>query len=107
MDRKMPVFRDVSVPEGNPAEDAPAEDAAQGQGRARTAPTGANTVTVIGGGGKDDVLFSTDQAKFVKWNDAEGRTVAMLIRINRDFWGLSLRGDDDWDEMVRLYGLSD
>ena len=65
-----------------------------------------NMVTVMGFD-KSDVLFRSDQVGTVQWCDGEGAVVALLVRIKPDIWGFSRRGDDDWPEVLRIYGNAD
>ena len=65
----------------------------------------ANLMVVTGFGGRDDVLLETRDARCLQWHDENGELMAMLIRVNKKLWGLCLRGDDDWAEMVKLYGV--
>lgn len=93
----MPVLRDTRVKRDDPvAEPSPAP-------QAKPKP---NAVTVFGFD-KNDVLFSTDCAGSVQWCDSDGRIVALLARIKPGIWGFSKRGDDDWEEVLRIYGNPD
>lgn len=67
----------------------------------------ANLMVVTGFGGKDDVLFKSPDARCLQWYDSDGELMAMLIRVNGKLWGLCMRGDDDWAEMVKLYATSE
>ena len=66
-------------------------------------PSVANEVTVTGFDGKD-VLFRSSGVGTVQWRDSKGDMVAMLVRLKPDVWGFSKRGDDDWAEVLKLYG---
>lgn len=66
-------------------------------------PSNANEVTVSGFDSKD-VLFSSSRVGSVQWRDSKGDIVAMLVRLKPDVWGFSKRGDDDWAEVLKLYG---
>jgi hypothetical protein len=63
-------------------------------------------VTVLGFDNKD-VLFRSDEVGAVQWRDSAGRLVAILARLKPDIWGFSMRGDDDWTEVSRIYGNAD
>lgn len=63
-------------------------------------------VTVMGFD-KDDVLFRSDQARTVQWRDAEGKIAALLVKLRPEVWGFSRVGDDDWKEVVEIYGNPD
>ena len=63
-------------------------------------------VTVMGFD-RNDVLFRSDAVGTVQWRDSKGKIVALLIRLKPDIWGFSCCGDDDWDQMLELYGNPD
>lgn len=90
MNKKMPIVRDVVVKSN--AEDKPMTEAEEDNPLS-------NLMTITGFD-KDDVIFRTRSAKVLQWRDADGELMAMLIRINSKLWGLCMRGDDDWDQMV-------
>ena len=69
----------------------------------RSAP---NMVTVTGFD-KSDVLFRSDKVGSVQWRDSEGKIVAILVRIKPDIWGFSKRGDEDWTQVLGIYGSRD
>ena len=64
------------------------------------------TVTVMGFD-RNDVMFRSSDANVVQVRGSNGEISAMLIRIKGDIWGFSRRGDDDWNEMLAIYGSSD
>lgn len=63
-------------------------------------------VTVMGFD-KSDVLFRSSQVGTVQWRDSSGKIVALLVRLKPDIWGFSRAGDDDWDEVLKIYGNPD
>lgn len=63
-------------------------------------------VTVMGFD-KSDVLFRSDKVGTVQWRGSDGRIVALLVRLRPDIWGFSRKGDDDWDEVLKIYGCPD
>lgn len=63
-------------------------------------------VTVLGFD-MNDVLFRSNEVGAVQWRDSDGTLVAMLVRLKPDTWGYSRRGDDDWEENLRIYGNAD
>lgn len=65
-----------------------------------------NSVTVMGFD-RSDVMFRSDKVGTVQWRDSDGRIVALLVRMKPDIWGFSRRGDDDWSEVLRIYGNPD
>lgn len=67
-------------------------------------PENASGLVTVMGFDKDDVLFSSDQVGTVQWRDSSGEIVALLIRLKRDVWGFSRRGDDDWAEILKIHG---
>lgn len=95
---KMPISRDISVK--NPSlPDAEQEELLE----SRSSP---NMVTVMGFD-KNDVLFRSDSVGTVQWRDTSGEIVALLVRLRPDIWGFSKRGDDDWPEVLKMYGNPD
>ena len=62
-----------------------------------------NMVTVTGFD-RNDVLFSSADVGTVQWCDSNGRLVALLVRMRPDVWGFSCKGDDDWEEVLGIYG---
>ena len=65
-----------------------------------------NLVTVMGFD-KSDVMFASDKVGTVQWRDSAGEIVALLVRMKPDIWGFSKRGDDDWSEVLKIYGNPD
>lgn len=97
MKKGMPIVRDVTV--------RPPKKEQEGVERQKSNPlAGLMTVT---GFDKNDVLFRSNAAKVLQWRDGDGDLIAMLIRINSKLWGLCMNGDDDWEQMVRLYAHDD
>lgn len=74
-----------------------------GLGSQKSAPA---LVTVMGFD-KSDVLFRSSQVGTVQWRDSSGKIVALLVRLKPDIWGFSKAGDDDWDEVLKIYGNPD
>ena len=68
--------------------------------------SGSGLVTVMGFDRKD-VLFRSDSVGAVQWRDSNGKIVALLVRLKPDMWGFSNRGDDDWEEVLEMYGNPD
>ena len=56
---------------------------------------------------KNDVLFRSNDAGTVQWRDSSGEIVALLVRLRPDIWGFSKKGDDDWEEVLRIHGNPD
>ena len=78
-------------------------DGKVGLGSQRSTPA---LVTVMGFD-KSDVLFRSNQVGTVQWRDSSGKIVALLVRLKPDIWGFSRAGDDDWDEVLKIYGTPD
>ena len=96
MSREMPVARDVSVrPRAKEQDKSPVSSVSN-----------PGLVTVLGFD-KKDVLFRSDKAGTVQLRDGHGAIAALLVKIKPDVWGFSRRGDDDWEEVVRIYGNPD
>lgn len=94
---KMPVARDITVH----------REAAQNEEPSPVASVAsANLVTVMGFD-KKDVLFRSDKVGTVQWRDSTGAIVALLVRIKPDIFGFSRAGDDDWEEVLKIYGNPD
>ncbi|MBQ3342562.1 MAG: hypothetical protein IJG84_11750 [Kiritimatiellae bacterium] len=95
---KMPISRDISVKR-------PAVSGDDGPSvlESKAAPS---LVTVIGFD-KSDVLFRSDKVGTVQWRDSKGEIVALLVRMKPDVWGFSRRGDNDWQEVLGIYGNPD
>ena len=68
--------------------------------------SGKNMVTVMGFD-KNDVLFRSEEVGTVQWRDSDGMIVGLLVRLRPDIWGFSHRGDDDWEENLKIYGNPD
>ena len=68
--------------------------------------SGSGLVTVMGFDRKD-VLFRSDSVGAVQWRDSNGKIVALLVRLKPDMWGFSNRSDDDWEEVLEMYGNPD
>jgi len=64
------------------------------------------TVTVMGFD-KGDVLFRSENANVIQVRNRDGIISAMLIRLKGDIWGFSKKGDDDWNEVLSIYGNED
>ena len=94
MNRKMPVSRDVRVN----SEDLSKHDASS----AVFHPAG--LVTVMGLHNKD-VLFESNDVGCVQWRDLDGDVIALLVSLKPGIWGISRRGEADWDEVLDKYGL--
>ena len=95
----MPAKRDVRVHpgKGTALESDPSPMAS------KAAP---GLVTVMGFDNKD-VMFRSDSVGCVQWRDSSGEIVALLIRLRKDIWGFSHRGEDDWPEILEMYGNPD
>lgn len=66
----------------------------------------AGTVTVMGFD-KNDVLFRSSDVGTVQWRGKTGEIVALLVRLRPDVWGFSRKGDEDWEEVLRIHGNPD
>ena len=64
------------------------------------------TVTVAGFD-RNDVLFRTDKANVIQVRNKSGEISALLVRLTGEVWGFSRRGDDDWNEVLAIYGIKD
>lgn len=95
--RKMPASRDVGVKN---------EKTAPSQVDVVSTKAAPSLVTVMGFS-KDDVLFRSNKVGTVQWRDSDGLIVALLVRLKPDVWGFSRRGDDDWEEVLAIYGNPD
>lgn len=54
-------------------------------------------VSVYGMGVSKPLLVSRD-ARLIQVRDADGELSAMLFRLTGVLWGLSVRGDSDWED---------
>lgn len=93
----MPISRDISVKKVPNVEQAPS---------AIESKASPSLVTVMGFD-KNDVMFRSDKVGTVQWRDSKGEIVALLVRLKPDIWGFSKSGDDDWQEVLGLYGNPD
>ena len=93
----MPVSRDVTV--RRPAEEPVEPEIVE----SKSSPC---MVTVMGFD-KNDVLFRSDKVGTVQWRDSSGEIVALLVRLRKDIWGFSKRFDDDWNDVLEMYGNPD
>lgn len=64
------------------------------------------TVTVMGFDRKD-VLFRSDKANVIQVRNGAGEISALLVRLKGEIWGFSRRGDEDWNEVLAIYGNKD
>lgn len=64
------------------------------------------TVTVMGFDNKD-ILFRSDKVNVIQVRNGDGEISALLVRLKGEIWGFSKRGDDDWNEVLALYGNKD
>lgn len=95
---KMPVSRDISV--RRKPEPVDSDEKAFGS-------TSSPCLVTVMGFDKNDVLFRSDEVGTVQWRDSKGEIVALLVRLKPDVWGFSKRGDDDWQEVLGIYGNPD
>jgi len=95
---KMPISRDISI-----HRPAVSDDDGPSVVESKAAPS---LVTVMGFDNKD-VLFRSDKVGVVQWRDSMGDIVALLVRLKPDTWGFSRRGDNDWQEVLEIYGNPD
>lgn len=104
MRKPMPISRDTSVRN----HDIPGSVSIDKVKGAEIAGSKASPclVTVMGFS-NNDVLFRSNDANIVQWRDSSGEIVALLIRLKPDIWGFSKRGDDDWNEILAIYGNKD
>ncbi len=103
IDLKMPVARDVRVSKEAASEGEPSRSVDQSPAKSKASPS---LVTVMGFD-KTDVLFRSNDVGAVQWRGSDGTIVAILVRLRPDVWGFSRVGDDDWDEVLKLYGNAD
>ena len=66
----------------------------------------AGVVTVMGFD-KNDVLFRSSDVGTVQWRGKTGEIVAILVRLRPDVWGFSRKGDEDWEEVLKIHGNPD
>ena len=97
----MPVERDVRVVKDGCGEtkSTPSYSASMGKSL-----SGLVTVT---GFDRKDVIFESDNVGTVQWRDSNGEPVAMLVRLKPDVWGFSMKGDEDWQQNLDMYGRLD
>ncbi len=95
--KRMPASRDVMVSKETAPEEEPSPVSSV---------SSPNLVTVMGFDRKD-VLFRSDSVGTVQWRDSDGEIVALLVRLKPDIWGFSRRGEEDWEENLKLYGNPD
>jgi len=65
-----------------------------------------NAIVVRGASIVAAPLLVTDSAKGIEFYDQDGTLFALLVRgvMEADTWGMSMRGDVDWDETLIRYG---
>ena len=97
----MPVERDVRVGKDGRGETQSPPSSSASVGRSLS---GLVTVT---GFDRKDVIFESDKVGTVQWRDSKGEPVAMLVRLKPDVWGFSMKGDDDWQQILDMYGSRD
>ena len=100
--KKFPESRDIRVKR---TDSAPPDEKA-GINGLKTGSGSPGLVTVTGFG-KDDVILRTNKANVIQVRGSDGNIAAMLIRIKPNIWGFSKAGDEDWGEILSLYGVSD
>lgn len=66
----------------------------------------AGAVTVMGFD-KNDVLFRSSDVGTVQWRGKTGEIVALLVRLRPDVWGFSRKGDEDWEEVLKIHSNPD
>ena len=93
----MPITRDIGVRRKEP----------DPEGVAIAKSKAASGLVTVTGFDRNEVLFRSDQVGTVQWRDSTGTLVALLIRLKPDIWGFSRRGDDDWEEVLKIYGNPD
>lgn len=49
-------------------------------------------------------MFEGD-AKFVIIRDSEGNPAILLVNMVKDTWGISKKTDDDWEEVLKRFGV--
>lgn len=98
--KEFPSSRDVSVTPASPRVD-------KNEGKVLAESISAPCAVTVMGFDRNDVLFRSDKANIVQWRDSAGVIVAILVRLKPDVWGFSKRGDDDWEEVLSLYGNPD
>lgn len=64
-------------------------------------------VTVYSQDLRNSVLLDSDKAGIIAINDVYGDPLSLFIRLSHDVWGLSTKGDADWDEVLVRYGFKD
>ena len=65
-------------------------------------------MSVYGGNVTAPPLLESAEATMVVIRSFEGAPVAILVRIlSDDTWGLSTRGDADFDAVLTRYGITD
>lgn len=66
------------------------------------------TVTVYGRDIRKPLLLdNSSEAQMILIKDAFGDPMMLLIRIlSEDTWGLSTKGDEDWEEQLLKYGFA-
>lgn len=94
---KLPVSRDIAVHKETALSKEPSISSSKASGC---------LVTVMGFD-KNDVLFRSNEVGTVQWRDSTGTIVALLIRMRPDTFAFSRNIDDDWDEVLKLYGNPD
>ena len=100
----MPVGRDVRVAKAE-ADESPSAASESGTGDSEK-PNLSELVTVMGFDRKD-VLFSSNQATVIQVRDSAGEIVTLFVRMRKDVFGYSRKGDRDWEENLKIYGNPD
>ena len=98
--RDMPRLRDISVRKTSPS---PAEPAPSSAETSRSTP---GMVTVMGFD-RNEVLLRSDKVNVIQVRGPSGEITAMLIRLKPNIWGFSKSGDEDWSQVLALYGNED
>lgn len=64
-------------------------------------------MVTVAGFDRNDVLFRSDKANVIQVRNKSGEISALLVRLTGEVWGFSRRGDDDWNEVLAIYGIKD
>lgn len=96
--KKMPTGTGTKV-QRNPQREMEGAEIAS----SRSAPC---TVTVAGFD-RNDILFRSDKANVIQVRNKNGEISVLLVRLSGEVWGYSRRGDEDWNEVLAIYGIKD
>lgn len=64
-------------------------------------------MVTVAGFDRNDILFRSDKANVIQVRNRNGEISVLLVRLSGEVWGYSRRGDEDWNEVLAIYGIKD